>query len=271
MTIVTKLNDFTLPSTVGFPRLERDSLINDGSVFMLDFANKYCYADQGATVPIAVGTEFVDLVRDVATSKVEGSSVPSFAGGGLGFTVASNSQFVKVTQASDAAELSADTNEFLLVAWFKFAGMLAGQANATYPIAGATHNNSTEMQSMVSVYAPDGEVPELQIGANQYRAETPVTLGAVAQVAVYCKNNQDGTFTNRYFKDGVQFDTQTYAATQLVVPVSSTGFRLANLSGFNGAWDGSIYRVWQEKTDVAGTDPAVAVALDYSKNVGRFS
>jgi hypothetical protein len=264
MSLIEQLTDYAGPNTN--PLLQRDSLIQAGSQFLLDFLDSYCNANADGAV--AAGATFANLVNDGRVATAAGSGIQNLTGkAGLSMPGTSNSVGVSVGPAG-AYDLHATNPEILLIAWLKTpaSGYVSTAYQPLFYLSGSNANASQWWMDMGS----DGKTPRAAAGLGAsspaLAATSGYNLGAVTQLALHWT---PATGAAELWGNGAML-----ANTPNAFP--TTMQNASAISPFlSGGYKGTIYRLYLENITASlaagGQTAAQQIAADYAANASRFT
>jgi hypothetical protein len=261
MAVVIKLNGVSFTDDT-LPRVYRDALIDSGSLFMLDFADSFCWPKQNDPADNELIRDLVDT-DSYGQWTLESGSTSTFSGGGFTFDDQTN-EFISLPSA--ARNLTSDNDGFVFTIWIKH----QAQTSGFNMVAGYAYQNGTNHQYSISSLSTS----EYRLQINTGYVAVPhsvLTEGNIYQMAV-ARINIDGTYFLRAYVNGSQYGNDSYNGATLNIPVDpSSTSRIGWGGGYGQLWNGSVYRCWLNDTGLGGGNPNEMVSLDYSLNQSRFS
>lgn len=180
------------------PKLTRDPLVRAGTRKLLDFSNTY--SNPFPSGPVAINSNFKDLVVDGTDSQVQTAATTSVAGQRLDLTVSAG-----LINLGTGLNMATTNHPFIMIWWDK---QPTSGVNPTtnYPIMAllGANANLTSFQWGID-YGIGGVSPRISVGGYDTDGTTvrentydlgDVGRGAPRQLAVYWKPGQVQTFRN---------------------------------------------------------------------------
>lgn len=258
MALIQKLTDVTFTDTT-IPKLYRDAVITDGTIFCYDFADPTSWVKQANAL---TADEVLNLVDGGAPGVTTALTFTAGKGFATGLGVADR------IVLPDAAKLAGNTGGFLFVIWMK----PGSQSNALGgQVAGYCYDATS---GPWCIYWTN---PNYKFFINGELENTlyitPNT--AIKQMGIAWVDNGDGTFDNRIYIDGALHSSSvaTYNTIQApaTAPTSATlgdGLNAGTLAPYH---IGTMYRAFMDDLGVSGADPLTLIQRDWAANNGRFS
>lgn len=266
MSLIKKLTGVTYGGGV---KIRRDAVIDDGTLFLFDFANPHCSPLTGT---LAVGATIANLVDGAPVATGAGAGTATFGTKGLTFN---GSDAMRVDMGTTYSLASTD-HDFLIIIWLSFP---AARLATDVGVFGLAFSNA-DCECLVRQNGADS----LLMYADGHQAYWAGSVGnitlptgvAVApkQYAMAWVKTVGGANIETYI-DGVFQKSTFYADSDLSAVVgSNNGSRMGGGASqqYGGAtkWKGTIHRVLKEDLTVSGATAAAQVLLDYNRNSTRF-
>ena len=248
------------------PKVLADSLLNTGSLFLMDFLRLGCW--NPATDTVADGA----AVRNLVTGGTAGMLKIPVAGDltfetGLGFKLKSSVAYGRVQIDTGTRYFQTNlTDDYLLIAW------------ATYPASDPTGHigqliskavNSTYFQAgpmLAVIYTAGGKIiTHMDAEASNGKS---IVIGSPAgkhQFAIA----KVGSNT-LIFLDGVLVSTQATGTPALTANSTPLNFGNGASSTMYACPSTILHRIYAENLTTSGLTAAAVVAADYAANSSRF-
>lgn len=247
------------------PKVLTDSLLNTGSLFLMDFLRLGCW--NPATDTVADGA----AVRNLVTGGTAGMLKIPVAGDltfetGLGFKLKDTANFgrVQVGAGTDYFQTNL-SDDYLIIAWATYpatdllttpTGFLVTKGNSSsYALAGPFLAKRYISGSMT------GKLDSAGDNGTSFAGASPAGKHQFAVAKV-------GT-TQTLYVDGVSVYSQTNADANMIANANPLNF--GNPASAGTAAGGLIlHRIYGENLTISGLTPAAVVAADYAANSSRF-
>jgi len=246
------------------PKLEKDSMINNGTLYVFDFKNNNSFPLQ-ANAP--AGTPIINLVTGgINGSVTSGSSVLNFENGGLMFP--GNSASVIGFPSDNDFNLSALNPNFYMTIWVKVKSTDFSTSPFTRIIGRYSINSNADLFQFAIESGAAGVRPRAIVSTESAAVQVTDAADITKDVVVQLGLSYEGTTVKKYINGGVVATFPLARGTRLGNP--TTGTAKSFLIG-GSSWKGVIYRTVLENTTVSGKSCDAQVLADYTKNNTRFS
>lgn len=263
VTIIHRSPDAFTDTTL--PRLQRDPVANEGTLFLFDFLDAYCNPNPDG--PLAAGAPFRNLANDSAN----GVFTPGAGGNAESIIVANAANKTGITSSGQTGNIytgpeislggpvpTAD-KAFVTTLWVKTNGLPFTPGNIMSDAAAAGGANGTTWWAW-AFYHSLANAPQLGqrvVGGSLTGVPLPAST-AVRQLALAWSAGTLSAYVNAVLVG---------STAGIASPVGATG-RSPTL---NFQTPGTYYRAMMERLDLSGRTALAAVQADYAANNGRFA
>ncbi|MDV7209881.1 hypothetical protein [Azotobacter beijerinckii] len=254
-----RTNDASLPI------LQRDAIIDDRTVGLIDAASKYAYSGEAGAVP--VNSIIRDLVRGGSDSVVQNPL--AYDGKSFAFDanldridLGANWKVPSVTHFAVGIWLNTELTGYTT-------GAITASGIATYRTSGTPAGYQWSIYQNTNA---DGTMRNISFVGNSCQPVAITYTGGSLVQMVFEYISSGGLHYAKAYLNGVLVATGATEATEFILPLVSDVPKIGrNSAGFQDTLRGEVHRLWLQKLDTEGRSLNDIIALDYARNLPRFA